>query len=268
MKLPTYNTLRLDESRPGIVLCTLDRPERLNAMSLEMFDELTALCAWGGTEAALRVLVVTGAGRGFCAGLDLGELGVLENASMLEMIAIQEKAQNAIAAFRLLPRPVIAAVNGPAAGGGMALALAADIRLASPTARFNAAFVKIGLSGGDVGCSWMLPRIVGLGHASQILFTGRQVDAEWAARIGLVNEIVAADKLVDAALTLAEEIAGNSPLGMRLTKQVLQTNIDAPSLAAAIELEGRNQVMCIQTDDHREAVAAFREKRKAVFTGR
>jgi enoyl-CoA hydratase len=168
----------------------------------------------------------------------------------------------------LLPKPVIAAVNGAAAGAGFSLALAADIRLAAPAARFNAAFVKIGLTGGDCGSSWMLPRIVGLGHASDILLTGRFVDADEAARIGLVNRVVPAQDLRQEAIALATSITDNSPLGVRLTKQVVQMNVDAPSLHAALEVENRNQALASRTEDMNEALQAFVERRKPSFSGR
>ena len=264
----SYETLRVERPRDGIVLATLDRPQRLNAMTFQTFDEFVLLCDEVAGDPDARVLVVTGAGRGFCAGLDLDQAQQLAGMPATEMLAGQERWAAGIAAFRRLPKPVIAAVNGPAAGAGMALALAADMRLASTDARFNAAFVRIGLSGGDVGVSWMLPRIVGLGRAAEILFTGRLVDAAFAERIGLVNAIVEPERLLDAALELADEMAANSPFGLRLTKQVLQTNVDAPSLEAAIELENRNQVLATRTDDMVEALAAFREKRTPDWSGR
>ncbi len=264
---PTFDTFLVEEKRPGIMLVTLNRPERLNALTFATFEELIALAAWAKRDDSVRALVITGAGRGFCAGLDLSEATGLSAMSAAEMLNGQERWAEGIVNLRLCAKPVIAAVNGPAAGAGFAIALAADIRFASPTAKFNAAFVKIGLSGGDVGVSWMLPRIVGLGHAAQILFTGRLVDAEYAARIGLVNEIHPAAQLVDAALDLASEIAQNSPFGIRLTKQVLQSNVDAPSIQAAVELENRNQVLTTRTDDIVEALAAFRESGRGAKLG-
>ncbi len=166
-----------------------------------------------------------------------------------------------------MDKPVIAAVNGAAAGAGMALALAADIRIASPAARFNAAFIRIGLTGGDVGTSWLLPRIVGFGRALEILMTGRFVDAEEALRIGMVTEIASESDLLERAVETAKLICRNSPFGVRMTKKVLQANVDASSLDAAIDLENRNQVLAFQTDDMREAFNAFREKRDPRFTG-
>ena len=167
-----------------------------------------------------------------------------------------------------MDKPVIAAVNGPAAGAGMGLALAADIRLASTTAKFNAAFIRIGLTGGDVGTSWMLPRLIGLGRAYEMLLTGRFVEAEEALRIGLVTQVTEGEELLPAALAVADLICGNSPFGVRMTKRVVQTNVDAPSLDVAIALENRNQVLAVQTEDMAEALNAFREKRPPVFTGR
>jgi enoyl-CoA hydratase len=261
-------TLNLSRPREGVLLAALDRPERLNALTFEMFDELAALCREVAADESVRVLVVSGEGRGFCAGLDLDEAATLPDMTPPEFLASQEGWANAIASLRRLPRPVIAAVNGPAAGAGFALALAADIRLASPAAKFNAAFVRIGLSGGDVGTSWMLPRIVGMGRAAEIMLTGRLLDAVYAERIGLVNAVHPGEELLDRALELAGEIVANSPFGIRLTKQVLQTNVDTPSLEAALELENRNQLLTAQSEDFVEALDAFREKRPPVFRNR
>ena len=264
----TGGTLLVDRPRAGIVVATLNRPDRLNALTFSMFGELEQLAAAIGADDGARVLVLSGAGRGFCAGLDLDDAATLPDMTAARFLHDQEGWSRAITSFRRLPKPVIAAVNGPAAGAGFSLALAADIRLASPAARFNAAFIKIGLTGGDCGSSWMLPRIVGLGHAYEILLTGRLIDADEAARIGLVNRVVPAPDLLPAALDLAELIAANSPFGVRLTKQLVQVNVDAPSLDAAAELENRNQALAAGTNDMAEALLAFREKRAPAFTGR
>jgi enoyl-CoA hydratase/carnithine racemase len=265
--MATCETLLVDRPRVGIAVATLNRPDRLNALTFQMFDELAQLAADIGADDRVRVLVLTGAGRGFCAGLDLRDAATLPDMPAAKFLEGQERWSRAITAFRRLPKPVIAAMNGPAAGAGFSLALAADIRIAAPAARFNAAFIKIGLTGGDCGSSWMLPRIVGLGHAYEILLTGRLVEADEAARIGLVNRVVPAEDLLAAALDTAELIAANSPFGVRLTKQMVQVNVDAPSLEAAVELENRNQTLAAGTEDMVEAVAAFREKRPPVFTG-
>jgi enoyl-CoA hydratase/carnithine racemase len=265
--MDTYNTLRVEQPRSGVVVAYLDRPERLNAITFEMFEEFLTLQRQVDGDADARVLIVTGAGRGFSAGLDLDEAATLPDMPAAVMLAGQESWGRSIAGFRHMGKPVIAAVNGAAAGAGFALALAADIRVASTTAKFNAAFVKIGLSGGDVGTSWMLPRLVGLGRAYEILLTGRFVGAQEAADIGLVTDVVDPDKLLLRAIEIADVICGNSPVGMALTKQVLQINVDAPSLEAALALENRNQVLATRTDDMREALRAFREKRTPRFVG-
>jgi enoyl-CoA hydratase/carnithine racemase len=263
----TYDTLTVDRPTPEVVVAQLDRPDRLNAMTFAMFDELAALQAEVADDPAARVLVLTGAGRAFCAGMDLEQAATLPQMSATEMLRRQESWARAVTGFRHLRTPVIAAVNGAAAGAGMALALAADIRIAATTARFNAAFVRIGLSGGDVGTSWLLPRLVGFGRASELLLTGRFVEAPEALRIGLVTEVTEADELLPRAMEVADAIRGNSPLGMQLTKQALQTNVDAPSLEAAVELENRSQVLATRTRDMAEALAAFREKRPPRFVG-
>jgi enoyl-CoA hydratase/carnithine racemase len=265
--MDTFTTLTIERPRPEILIARLNRPERLNAMTYEMFDEFTSLQVLADSDEAVRVLIITGAGRAFCAGLDLDLAAELPGMSVTEMMAGQKVWAASLAGFRHMDTPVIAAVNGPAAGAGMALALAADIRIASPTAKFNAAFVKIGLTGGDVGTSWLLPRIVGFGRANEMLLTGRFVEAEEALRIGLVTEIAPGDDLMHRAIATAELICGNSPFGMQMTKRVVQTNVDAGSLDAAIELENRNQILAAQTDDMAEALSAFREKRAPNFVG-
>jgi enoyl-CoA hydratase len=262
-----YGTISVDRTRAGVLMARLDRPERLNALSLEMFDDLVALQRDVDADPAIRVLVLTGTGRAFCAGLDLdvaAELNALPGTVMLEK---QEHWARAVTGFATMDTPVVAAVNGAAAGAGMGIALACDVRIAAASTRFNAAFVRIGLSGGDVGTSYLLPRLVGLGRATEILLTGRFVDADEALRIGLVTDVVDDGDLLDRACETATLIAGNSPVGMRLTKRVVATNVDAPSLGAALEVENRNQVLAANTDDMPEALAAFREKRAPEFVG-
>lgn len=262
-----FETLVVSHPRPGVVLVELSRPERMNAITFTMFDEFLALQGQLRKDTDVRVVVLTGSGRGFCAGLDLDDAASLPAMSTTQMLAGQETWAAAIAGFYELPIPVIAAVNGPAAGAGMGLALSADIRIASHHAKFNAAFVKVGLSGGDVGTSWALPRLVGLARATEMSLTGRFVLAEEALRIGLVTSLTEPDELLPAAYQLAEAISSNSPFGMRLTKHVLHTNVDAPSLHAALALENRNQVLASRTTDMAEALSAFREKRPPHFTG-
>ncbi|MBN8866287.1 MAG: enoyl-CoA hydratase/isomerase family protein [Solirubrobacterales bacterium] len=252
------------ERKGEVAILTLNRPERLNALTWELMHELHAALDEVRADDSIRLLVLTGAGRGFCSGLDImrgdplgGDDGIL---TVLER---QELVANLAVKLRKLPIPVIAAVNGPATGAGFALALAADIRICSPEAKFSAAFVRIGISACDVGVSYMLPRIVGHGAASEIMLTGNLVDAEQAQRIGLVSRVEG--DVVEAALEFGADITRNSPFGVRMTKEVLALSVDAPSIEAAVEMENRTQVLATRTEDMSEAVAAFKEKRAARF---
>jgi enoyl-CoA hydratase/carnithine racemase len=211
--------------------------------------------------------VITGAGRGFCAGFDLDDAEALPGMGALGMLSQQELAARGLAAVRGIKQPVIAAVNGAAAGGGLSLALCADIRLAAPTAKFNAAFVKIGLSAGDLGVSWLLPRLIGPALTAEICYTGRIVDAQEAEHIGLVNRVVPDGELLEQTLAMAAMIVANSPAGIQLSKRALQNNLEITSYAAALELENRGQTLLTRGHDMPEALAAFREKRTPHFTG-
>src|ERR1700732_5188377 len=182
-----YETLLLESPADAVAQVTLNRPDRLNAMTVTMFDELESVARAVGDARDIRVVILTGAGKAFCAGYDLDEAEELASLSALGMLDRQELAARALSAIRAVPVPVIAAVNGPAAGGGMSLTLMADIRLGSPKAKFNAAFVRIGLSAGDLGASWLLPRLIGPSAAAEMGFTGRIVEADEAERLGLLN---------------------------------------------------------------------------------
>jgi enoyl-CoA hydratase/carnithine racemase len=232
-----------------------------------MFDEY-GIAARALRDTALRALIVTGAGeRAFCAGFDLDEIDVITRMGVREFLAFQELATGGIQEIRHLPFPVIAAVHGPATGGGLALALAADIRLAAPTAKFSAAFVKVGLSMGELGTSYNLARLVGPARAAEIGYTGRIVGAEEARAIGLVNRVVPSELLFTEALALAQQIAQNSPGGVKLSKRAIQRNQEITSYAAALELENRGQALLTRTADMPEALAAFKEKRPPRFKG-
>jgi enoyl-CoA hydratase/carnithine racemase len=256
------------EVLPGAVgVLRINRPDRANSQTVRMFTEFGE-AAFALRDAPLRALIVTATGtRAFCAGFDIDEVHVIAEMGVREFLKFQETATGGIQGLRFLPFPVIAAVHGPATGGGLALALAADIRLCDPAAKFSAAFVKVGLSCGELGTSYNLTRLVGPARASEIGFTGRLVGAEEAERIGLVNRVVPTDELFDAAVTLAQEIARNSPAGVRMSKRAIQRNQEVPSYAAALELENRGQALMTRTADMPEALAAFKDKREPRFTG-
>jgi enoyl-CoA hydratase/carnithine racemase len=262
-----HQTLSVTNPADSIATITLNRPDRLNAMTVTMFSELEEVARNLGEDRGIRVVILTGAGEAFCAGYDLDDAEQLSSLSPLGMLDRQELAARALSAVRAIPVPVIAAVNGAAAGGGMALSLMADIRLGSPAAKFNAAFVRIGLSAGDLGTSWLLPRLIGPAQAAEIAYTGRSVGAEEAERLGLLNRLTGANDLIDQALTMARQIGANSPGGIRLSKRALQANMEISSFAAALELENRGQALLTRCSDMPEALAAFREKRVPNFTG-
>ena len=265
-------TVRVERPRPEVAVVTLDRPDRLNAMNHELVADLHDAFESIGTDNTCRVVVLTGAGRGFCAGLDLKGTGDPPHAEGLGRPQTSMKTQQHIARLiprmRSLPQPIIAAVNGPAAGGGLALALGSDVRIAAESARFNVAFVRIGLSGCDIGVSWMLPRLVGASRAFELMLTGRLIDAAEAERIGLVLEVVPDGQVVDAALELAERICANSPFGVWMTKEVMWSNLEISSLQAGIDLENRTQLLTTFSEDMQEAMAAFLEKRPPRFENR
>jgi enoyl-CoA hydratase len=258
------------EPAAGIVQLTLNRPDKLNAMTGELVQSLHEHLDAVAVDPQARVVILTGHGRGFCAGLDLGGYGAVPHTAHLGRtqagFAVQKHIASLIPKLRSLPQPVIAAVNGPAAGGGFALVLGSDVRLAARSARFNAAFIRIGLSACDIGTSWLLPRLVGAARAQELMLTGRVFDAEEAYRIGLVVDLVDDHALLDAALTKAHEIMRNSPFGVALTKEGMWSALEIPALQNAIDLENRQQIMASATADHREAMAAFLERRPPDYT--
>ena len=258
------------EPAPGIVQLTLNRPDKLNAMTGELVQSLHEHLDAVAVDPRARVVVLTGQGRGFCAGLDLGGYGTAPHTEHLGRtqagFAVQKHIATLIPKLRSLPQPVIAAVNGPAAGGGFALVLGSDIRLAARSAKFNAAFIRIGLSACDIGTSWLLPRLVGAARAQELMLTGRVFDAEEAYRIGLVVDLVDDHALLDAALTKAHEVMRNAPFGVALTKEGMWGALEIPALQNAIDMENRQQIMASATADHREAMAAFLERRPPNYT--
>jgi enoyl-CoA hydratase/carnithine racemase len=246
---PVLNTLTLEFHQGGVALLRINRPERMNSMTVEMFEELHRAAAVLRTS-AVRALVVTGQGdRAFCAGFDLDMFDPVIDQGMNDFRRFCEMATQSLAAIRDLRFPVIAAVHGGASGGGMSLALAADVRIASPSAKFNAAFVKVGLSIGELGTSWNLLRIVGPGRAAEIAYTGRVVGAAEAERIGLVNKVVPAESLLDEALAMARAIGRREPWQTQQAKRSLKRSSEITSFDGALELEHRSQSLALRTED-------------------
>lgn len=247
--------LELERPCDGVTVLRLNRPKQLNAINEVMQTELGQTLADLATDSSVRAVVLTGAGRGFCAGIDVRDFGrsmLQASAPALDRMRFQERMAALAEAVRALPQPVVAAVNGPCVGAGLALCLAADIRICSQTASFGNAAILLGLSGAEMGMSYHLPRIVGTSVAADWMLTGRTVPAAEADRRGLVSEVVEPERLAERAVELAALIASHSPLGAQLTKRALQVNTDAASLSAALELENRNQVISHATDEAAE----------------
>ena len=263
----TYETLTV-EKEGAIDWLTLNRPSVLNARSRTMMLELQHYFGGLYTDHSVRVVLLAGAGRGFCAGLDLKEDRVGDESGPVAGLRVQRRVSEIVMRMRRAPQPIISLINGPASGGGFALVLASDIRIAAPAARMNAAFIRIGLTACDVGVSYFLPRLVGSALASELLLTGRFLDAERALKVGLVSQVVAQDELANAGRAMAQEILANSPVGVRLTKECLNMSIDAGSLESVVAMEDRQQILVAQTGDMREGVGAFLEKRKPEYRDR
>ncbi|MEC8717935.1 MAG: enoyl-CoA hydratase/isomerase family protein [Pseudomonadota bacterium] len=253
------------EHRGGAHWVTLNRPESLNAMSRTMMLELQHYFGELYTRPEIRAVVLRGAGKAFCAGLDLKERRQPGEGGPVNGLRVQRRVSEIVMRMRRAPQPIISLIHGAASGGGFALALASDIRLAGPGARMNAAFIRIGLTACDVGVSYFLPRLVGSALASELLLTGAFIDAERALKVGLVSDLVPEADLEARGQAMVDAILANSPLGVRLTKEALNMNIDAQSLEAAIALEDRQQILCAQTDDMREGIGAFLEKRDPAY---
>jgi enoyl-CoA hydratase/carnithine racemase len=242
-ELHSANTLAFEDRGDGIVVMSVNRPDRANSQTMEMFGEL----AWAAAalrSAPLRALIITGAGgKAFCTGFDLDEVEVIARLSVPDFTDLVETAAAGSTGMRALPYPVIAAVSGPAAGGGLSLALAADVRVADQTASFSAGFVRIGLSIGELGTSWNLVRLIGPGRAAEIAFTGRTVRAEEARRIGLADQLMENGTALDGALGIAKIIAENPEYGVRSAKNALLRNAENTSWSAALEIHGRGQTL-------------------------
>jgi enoyl-CoA hydratase len=260
----------VEKVREHVSLIRLNRPERLNAMSFGLISELVDACRAVAADNSCWVVVLTGEGRGFCSGLDLEDPGVIPGIddmalSRVGMAAMSHFSQ-VVPALRNMPQPVIAAVNGAAFGGGMCLSLGADLRFCSESAVFNATGIVNGLTSTELGASYLLPRLIGASRSNDMLLTGRKVDAIEAERIGLVSRVLPDDRVVEHAIQVAEQMCELSAFGLQMTKKVCWANLETGSLAAAIDLEDRNQLLLGNTENLVECITARREKRKPVYT--
>ena len=260
----------LEHPRPHVAVVTLNRPERLNALSIELALELDRTLNLVAAENDTRVVVLTGAGRGFCSGLDLKDYGVVPGIDGLSVGRIAQRSMRVysqlVLTVRRIPQPVIAAVNGPAYGGGMCLTLAADLRIAAASAEFNATGIVNGLTSTEMGAGWLLPRLIGASRSNDLLLTGRKVGAAEAQELGLVSRVVDDGKVLDEALGMAEAMCRFSPYGLSMTKSALWAELEVASLETAIELEDRNQLMLGFTENLQEAIRAFGAGREPDYT--
>jgi enoyl-CoA hydratase/carnithine racemase len=263
----------LIEHHDGTDWVTLNRPESLNALDPSLIDALNDYFQGLQRNRDTRVVVLRGAGANFCAGLDLKHAMArrgrqAEPSGVTESLDSQRRIADIVMLMRRCPQPIIALVQGAAAGGGFALALAADIRIAARNARMNCAFIKLGLGGCDIGTSYFLPRLVGVSVASELILTGRFIHADRALAVGLVSEVVDAADLDAAANPYVEAMMTASPVGLRLSKECINMSVDAGSIEAVIAMEDRNQVLCSRSEDFQEGIKAFLEKRKPVYIRR
>lgn len=265
--MATYETL-LVEKDGAVDWLTLNRPDALNSISLTMVDELRDYFGKLAEDESVRIVVMRGAGKAFCAGLDIKDAQTRNEQPFGGGMGFQGYLAEVYIRMRRCPQPIVSLVQGPACGGGFSFVLASDIRIAGESARMNAAFIRIGLSACDMGSSYFLPRLVGTSVASELMLTGRFIHADRALSTGLVSEVVPDDQLAEAAKPYLKEMLTTSPLGLRLTKEGLNVAIDAAGLEAAMAIENRNQLMCSRTSDAKEGMMAFLEKRDPVYTGR
>jgi len=256
------------QEQGGVMRLTLNRPGRLNALNPALSTALRECFQGLYRRKDIRVVILQAAGSNFCAGLDLKEQAPGKDLGASEMMDVQYSIRDIMIAMRRCPQPIISVVQGAASGGGFALALASDIRLATPDARMNASFLRVGLTGCDMGVSYFLPRMVGSSVAAQYLLTGRFMDAQRAYGLGLVSTVAALDALHAEAQALADDMLRTNPLGLRLTKEALGHSLDMGSLEAVMAMEDRQQILCTQSEDFAEGMRAFLEKRPPNYTGR
>ena len=256
------------EIAEGIATVTFDRPEKMNALTFDAYADLRDVLDELPHRDDVRALVITGAGRGFCSGGDVHEIiGALQGADQRTLLEFTRMTGAVVREMRECPLPIVAAVNGVAAGAGAVIALAADLRVLARSARFAFLFTKVGLAGADMGSAYLLPRMIGLGRATEVLMLGQDVPAERALEIGLVNDVVDDEALGEAARTLATTLAGGPALAYSVTKLLLAREQDM-GLSGALELEAVAQALLLQSADHAEFYAAFKEGRDAAWTGR
>ncbi len=261
---PTSFLYEHDEAT-SVATITLNRPERLNALTFEVYEELRDAFRALDTEPGVRSVLLTGRGRGFCSGGDVEDIiGRLFERDFQGLLAFTRLTCDLIGSIRACRRPVVAALNGTVAGAGAVIASACDLRIASETAKIAFLFTRVGLSGADMGASWLLPRIVGLGRATELLMTGDFIDAAEAHRIGLYNRVVPADRVVGEARELAEKLARGPSFALEVTKDALNREAIL-DLDSALEAEAKVQAVCMQNPNFRESYEAFVEKRETRF---
>lgn len=250
------------EKRGAVDWLTLDRPESRNAINLRMATELRDYFGGLSEDDSVRIVVMRGAGQSFCAGLDIKAAAELAgpDAPFGAGMGFQSYLADVYVRMRRCPQPIVSLVHGAACGGGFSFVLASDIRIAGESARMNAAYILLGLSACDMGCSYFLPRLVGTSVASELMLTGRFIGAQRAFATGLVSEVVPDDRLEEAAAPYVEEMLATSPMGLRMTKEGLNLSIDAPSLEAAMAIENRNQLMCTASPEFAQRMRAFVER--------
>ena len=252
----------------GIATVTFNRPDKLNALTFNSYADLRDLLAELPNRGDVKVLVIGGTGRGFCSGGDVHEIiGQLLGMEARELLDFTRMTGQVVQRMRELPMPILASVNGIAAGAGSVIALAADLRLLARSASYAFLFTKVGLGGADMGCAYLLPRLVGLGRATELLLLGDRVDAEVAERIGIANRVVSDDELPGATRELAERLASGPTFAFAATKMLLTRELDM-DLGGSLELEGMTQALLMTTKDHREFYEAFKEGRNPVWRGR
>src|SRR5579862_7615241 len=259
--LTAMATLQVEHVADHVTAIRLDRPDRLNAINFALVGELHDALDNVAADDGCKVVVLTGNGRGFCAGLDLKDFGTVPAPGGHRHYPAGQTGQNYLASLtlhlRATPQIVIAAVNGPAFGGGLSLSLACDLRIASTSAVFCSAFIRTGLTGTDAGVSYLLPRLIGASRAFDMIVTGRAVDAQEAERLGIVSRVVPDDRLWDEALSLASGVAAYTTFGLRNTKEVMWHNLDASTMEAAIALENRNQDLANAQPEVRQYMQAY-----------